>query len=121
MNRNLFHRQHILPFETASQMSFWRVAGGLCRSQPEYTPMDPKFIQAVVAPGFLLMGLSHLVQPQLSVRFFEVVRQTGATGFIIPLYTLPLGLVLIAGHNLWVWDWPLVLTVSGWGMVFKSA
>lgn len=83
--------------------------------------MDPKIIQAVVAPGFLLMGLSHLVQPRLSVRFFEVVRRTGVAALIIPLYTLPLALVLIVGHNVWVWDWPLFLTIAGWGMTIKCA
>jgi hypothetical protein len=83
--------------------------------------MDPKFIQAVVGPAFLLMGLSHLVQPQLWVRFFEAVRSTGLAAVIIPLYTLPIGLVLIAGHNIWKWDWPLVLTIAGWGMTIKSA
>jgi hypothetical protein len=83
--------------------------------------MDPHIVQAVVAPGFLLMGLSHLVQPRLSVRFFEVVKQTGAAGMIIPIYTLPVGLVLIVGHNIWAFDWPLFLTVAGWGMTIKCA
>ncbi len=81
--------------------------------------MDPKNVQAVVAPAFLLMGLSHLVQPRLWVRFFEVVRQTGVAACIIPMYTLPLALVLIVGHNVWVWDWPLFLTIAGWGMTIK--
>jgi hypothetical protein len=81
--------------------------------------MDPKIVQAVIAPGFLLMGLSHLVQPQLTVRFFEFVRQTGAAGFIIPLYTLPVSLVLNVGHNVWVWDWPVFLTLAGWVMTVK--
>ena len=83
--------------------------------------MDPKSIQAVIAPGFLLMGLSHVVQPQLWVQFFEAVRNTGLAAVIVPLYTLPIGLLLIAGHNVWTWDWPLVLTIAGWGMTIKSA
>jgi hypothetical protein len=83
--------------------------------------MDPIFLQKVVAPAFLLLGLSHLFQPKLWVRFFEVVRATGVAAFIIPMYTLPFGLVLIAGHNLWVWDWPLFFTIAGWGMTIKSA
>ena len=78
-------------------------------------------IQAVFAPAFLLMGLSHLVQPQLWVRFFEAVRQTGLASLIIPMYTLPFALVLIVGHNVWVWDWPLFLTIAGWGMTLKCA
>jgi hypothetical protein len=83
--------------------------------------MDPKIIQSVVAPAFLLIGLSHLLQPQLWVRFFEVVRQSGVAAAIIPMYTLPIALVLVAGHNVWTWDWPLFLTVAGWAMTIKSA
>jgi len=83
--------------------------------------MDPKFVEAAIAPGFLLMGLSHLVQPQLWVRFFETVRNTGLAAVIIPLYTLPIGLLLISGHNVWTWDWPVILTIAGWGMTLKSA
>jgi hypothetical protein len=82
--------------------------------------MDPKTVEAIVAPAFLLMGLSHLVQPRLWVRFFEVVRQTGLAAVIVPLYTLPLALVLIATHNLWTFGWPLFLTIAGWGMAIKS-
>jgi hypothetical protein len=81
--------------------------------------MDPKIVEAVFAPAFLLMGLSHLTQPQLWVRFFEVVKQTGAAGLMIPVYTLPIALVLVVGHNVWVWDWPLFLTIAGWIMMIK--
>jgi hypothetical protein len=83
--------------------------------------MNPTIIQAVIAPAFLLMGLSHLVQPQLWVQFFEAVRKTGLAGAIIPLYTLPFALVLIVGHNVWVWGWPLFLTIAGWGMSIKCS
>jgi uncharacterized protein YjeT (DUF2065 family) len=85
------------------------------------TPMDPKSIQAIVAPAFLLIGLSHVVQPQLWVRFFEAVSQTGLATAIIPLYTLPIALVLVVGHNVWEWGWPLFLTIAGWGMLIKCA
>jgi hypothetical protein len=83
--------------------------------------MDPKVIQAVVAPLFLVMGVSHLVQPQLWVRFFEAVKATGLAAVIIPLYTLPVALVLVVGHNVWEWSWALFLTVAGWGMTIKCA
>ncbi len=33
--------------------------------------------------------------------------------------TLPIGVILIVGHNVWVWDWPLALTVAGWAMTIK--
>jgi hypothetical protein len=83
--------------------------------------MDAVIVQAVIAPAFLLMGLSHMLQPQLWVRFFEIVRQSGLAAVIIPMYTLPVALVLIVGHNVWEWDWPLFLTIVGWLMAIKCA
>ena len=83
--------------------------------------MDPRFLDAVFGPAFLLMGLSHLLQPRMWVRFFEAVRRSGFAAAIVPLLTLPFGLVLVAGHNLWMWDWPVLLTLAGWGMAIKGA
>lgn len=82
--------------------------------------MDPKTVEAVIAPAFLLIGLSHVFQAQAWVRFFDVVRATGVGSLIIPMFTLPVALVLIVGHNVWVWDWPVLLTIAGWGLTFKS-
>ncbi len=83
--------------------------------------MNPTLIQAIFGPAFLIMGLSHLLQPNSWVRFFEVVKQSGVAAIIIPMYTLPFGLVLIATHNIWTFDWPVFLTIAGWGMTIKSA
>jgi len=83
--------------------------------------MDPTTVERIFGPAFVLMGLSHLLQPQMWVRFFELVRQTGSAAVIIGLYTLPSGLLLIATHNIWRWDWSLFLTIAGWSMTLKSA
>ena len=83
--------------------------------------MDPTTIERVFGPAFLLMGLSHLLQPQMWVRFFELVHQTGSAAVIVGLYTLPFGLLLIATHNVWRWDSSVFLTIAGWAMTLKSA
>jgi hypothetical protein len=31
------------------------------------------------------------------------------------------GLFMVLGHNLWVGDWRVVVTISGWLMLFKGA
>lgn len=77
-------------------------------------------LQAIFGPAILIFGLFHLLQPALGVRFFVELRKTGLATLIIPMYTLPCGLVLVVGHKEWVWDWPLFLTLGGWGMTIKS-
>jgi hypothetical protein len=78
------------------------------------------YIQAIYAPLILIFGLSHLTQPRLTADFFIAMKRTGFAPLIIGMYTLPTGLILIVGHNKWVLDWPLFITLSGWAMTLKS-
>jgi len=58
-----------------------------------------------------------------------VVGQLGRTidmaedrAFVISTgYTsLLMGLVTVILHNVWVWEWPLAITVLGWGTLIKG-
>ena len=68
----------------------------------------------------LVVGLSHLIQPRLWRDFFIILKKTGVAGIIIAMYTFPQGLLIILCHNIWVWDVPVIITISGWGMTIKS-
>jgi len=48
------------------------------------------------------------------------MKRTGFAPLIIGMYTLPTGLVILLGHNIWAWDWPVVVTIAGWGMTIKA-
>jgi len=39
-----------------------------------------------------------------------------STGYI----TFLMGLVTVILHNVWVWDWPLVITILGWSTLLKG-
>jgi hypothetical protein len=36
------------------------------------------------------------------------------------MYTLPTGLIILLGHNIWAWDWPVLVTIAGWAMTIKA-
>ena len=38
----------------------------------------------------------------------------------IAMPTLAIGLLIVAGHNVWVWDVPLITTLLGWGFLVKA-
>ena len=48
------------------------------------------------------------------------MKRTGFAPLIIGMYTLPTGLVILLGHNMWAWDWPVFVTIAGWGMTIKA-
>jgi hypothetical protein len=78
------------------------------------------FVARFFSVTLLVVGLSHLVQPRLWRDFFIILKKTGVAGIIIAMYTFPQGLLIILCHNIWAWDVPVIITISGWGMTIKS-
>lgn len=68
---------------------------------------------------FVVLGLSHLVQPRVWVQFFSEIHKHGEVGsFINALVQFPFGALIVAFHNVWH-GLPMVLTLIGWCLVLK--
>jgi general stress protein CsbA len=67
-------------------------------------------VERVFAPAWLVFGISHALHPKLFAELFAEIRRSRFAGLIIGAYTLPAGLLLIVCHNVWVWDWPVLVT-----------
>jgi hypothetical protein len=80
----------------------------------------PTLIARFFSVSLFLVGLSHVIQPRLWRDFFLKIKGTGVAGLIIAMYTLPQGLLIVLGHNIWVLDIPVIITICGWGMTIKS-
>jgi hypothetical protein len=78
-------------------------------------------VQVFAAVGFLVIGLSHLIQPKAWVTYFQDLAARGNTGaFLEGFLLLSFGSVIVAFHN--VWSGPaVVLTLVGWTQVLKGA
>lgn len=86
----------------------------------ELEPSIPTLIARFFSVSLFLIGLSHVVQPRLWRDYFLKLKDTGVAGIIIAMYTLPQGLLIVLGHNIWVLDIPVIITICGWGMTLKS-
>ena len=77
-------------------------------------------IQVFAAISFLVIGLSHLAQPQSWVAFYQALAARGTLGvFMEGFLLLNFGAIIVAFHN--VWQGPaLVLTLIGWAQVLKG-
>ncbi len=77
-------------------------------------------IQKLAVISFFLVGLSHIFQPQVWVKFFIDIREKGETGaFINGFIHFPIGALIVAFHNVWQ-GIPLLLTLLGYGWVLKG-
>jgi len=77
-------------------------------------------IQVFAVVNFVVIGLSHIVQPRVWFKFFEMLRQLGYPGvFANAMLSLMVGSIIVAFHNVWT-GIPMVLTLIGWAQVLKG-
>ena len=73
-----------------------------------------------VAIVWLIAGLSHVLHPAKCSALLMPLRERDTGGFILAAMSLPVGLVIVLGHNVWVWGIPVIITVAGWMTTLKS-
>ncbi len=92
-------------------------------------PLDPdgKLSQVSVELGLerlaalvlLLTCLSHITAPEAWAALFERVRKSDAPGLANAAINLPLGLLIVAFHDVWS-GLPVIFTLIGWALTVKG-
>jgi hypothetical protein len=77
-------------------------------------------IELFAAINFLVIGISHVVQPRAWAEFFGWLRGKGLAGsFVNGFLSLWFGSLIVGFHNVWT-GIPAVLTCIGWAQVVKG-
>ena len=76
-------------------------------------------IERLSAMVLLLTALSHVTAPGAWRALFDRIAGSDAPGLATAAIHLPLGLLIVAFHNLWTWP-ALVFTVMGWALLVKG-
>jgi uncharacterized protein YjeT (DUF2065 family) len=77
--------------------------------------MDTSILLAkLMGPMLLVMGLFVVTNPEQMRRIGREFLDSDALIFLSGVITLPVGLAIVATHNLWVTDWRVIITAFGW-------
>jgi energy-converting hydrogenase Eha subunit A len=68
----------------------------------------------LMGPMLLVLGLFVAFNPAQMRRIGREFLDSDALIFISGVITLPVGLAIVVTHNVWVADWPVVITLFGW-------
>lgn len=78
-------------------------------------------LAAIVGPTYLLIGLSLLFYGKSWQNLLEKYQKDHYKLFLDALLTFIFGLVMIRMYNVWEWNLWLLVTLTGWGLLFKGA
>ena len=79
------------------------------------------FLAKLIGPLALVLGFGVLLNRDAARTVLEQFINNPAIIFLAGLITFPAGLAIILVHNVWVVDWPLIVTIVGWLTAFSGA
>jgi len=72
------------------------------------------FIARILGPTLVVIGIGLLLQAESFGVVVGDFVENGALIYLSGLIALSVGLVILNVHHVWVWDWPVVITIFGW-------
>lgn len=78
------------------------------------------FIAQVLGPFYLVAGLGMMLNRGFFKRVIEDFCQNATLMFYSGSAALVYGLFVVLLHNVWVKDWPVIITITGWAAILKG-
>jgi len=79
------------------------------------------FLARLIGPIFAVIGVSLLLNREAYHAVAEEVLKGKALLYVFGAMALTGGLAIVLTHNVWVWGWPVIITLLGWLMVIRGS
>ena len=78
------------------------------------------FVAKIVALIYLPLGLALLIGQVKGKDIVDSFEKSPALQLIIGYSGVIVGVTLVTYHNIWVQDWPVLITILGWIAIIES-
>lgn len=78
------------------------------------------FLAKLLGPIFLVIGLGVLFSRNVYRAAAEEVLEGRALLYLFGAIAFTAGLAIVLTHNVWVWGWPVIITIIGWLMLIRG-
>jgi hypothetical protein len=79
------------------------------------------FLARLIGPVMALVGISLLMNETAFRKMAMEFLRSPALIFFSGMILMPAGLAVVLNHNVWVLNWPLIITLLGWIAVVSGA
>lgn len=76
------------------------------------------FLAQLIGPVLIVIGLGLLLKKTEFREMATDFLSSRALIFVSGLLTLVAGLAIVLTHNVWEFNWPVIITILGWLSVF---
>jgi hypothetical protein len=79
------------------------------------------FLARLIGPVMTLVGISLLLNETAFRKMAMEFLRSPALIFFSGMILMPAGLAVVLSHNVWVLNWPVIITLLGWIAVISGA
>ncbi|CDZ76606.1 hypothetical protein BN59_00880 [Legionella massiliensis] len=79
-----------------------------------------KFLGKVLGLYLILISLAMLINMTQFAAYIQILISNAPLMLVTGCFTLILGLLIVVSHNIWKWNWQVVVTIIGWLILLKG-
>jgi len=79
-----------------------------------------KFLAKVMGIYFIIVSVAMLVNMQQFKIYISNLINDPSQMFVAGFFTLILGILVVVAHNIWQWNWKVIITIVGWIGILKG-
>jgi cytochrome bd-type quinol oxidase subunit 2 len=80
-----------------------------------------RFLAKALGIYLLIVGLSMILNMQHFIRILNSLIHNEPLMFVTGFFTLILGVLFVLSHNIWQWNWRVIITIIAWITLIKGA
>ncbi len=80
-----------------------------------------KFLGKVIGIYLTIVSISFLINSLSFDNYLKDIVTDTPLLITIGFFTLILGILMVIAHNVWQWNWRVVITIIGWIVLIKGA
>lgn len=79
-----------------------------------------KFLSKVLGLYLIIISIVMLINMQQFASYISSLISDAPLIFVTGFFTLILGLLMVVSHNVWQWNWRVIITIISWIVLLKG-
>ena len=80
-----------------------------------------KYLAKVIGIYLIIVGVAMLANMHLFLNYIHSLINNAPLMYVIGFFTLIPGILMVVSHNVWQWNWRLLITLISWLVLLKGA
>lgn len=81
---------------------------------------NSKFLSKVIGIYLMIISAAMLFNMPLFLSEVNLLLQNASMMFVAGFFTIIIGVLLVVSHNVWQWNWKVMITLISWLVLLKG-